>query len=73
MDAANLSGAALLEFVKTDQLRLYANPPAYGSLTFTVYFHENRPVRVGYAAEIQKQVRSNDPVRNRAGVIPGAL
>ncbi len=57
MDAANLSGAALLEYVKPDMLRLYATPPAFGSLTFTVYFHDGRPVRVGYTAEIQKQVK----------------
>ncbi len=57
MDAANLSGAALLEYVKPDLLRLYAMPPAYGSLTFTVHFHNDKPVRIGYSVDIQKQVK----------------
>lgn len=55
MAAATESGAALLESVKDEILRLYATAPAYGSLSFTVFFHEGRVVRTAYTAEIQKQ------------------
>jgi len=55
--AVTLSGAALLEYVKPDQSRLYANPPAYGTLTLSVTFHDGKPVRITYAAEISKQAK----------------
>jgi len=55
--AATLTGAALLKYVEADLLRLYANAPAFGSLTFTVHFHEGRPVRLSSGAEITKQAR----------------
>jgi len=57
MAAANLSGAALLEAVKADLLRLYATAPAYGSLTFTVHFYEGRLVRTTSGAEVNRQAK----------------
>jgi len=56
-DATTLTGAALLKYVEADLLRLYANAPAFGSLTFTVHLHEGRPVRLSSGAEISKQAR----------------
>lgn len=57
MAAATLTGAALLKYVEADLLRLYATAPAFGSLSFTIHFHEGRPVRISSGAEISKQAK----------------
>ena len=57
MAAATLRGAALLDAVKPEILRLYETAPAFGTLTFSVVFHEGRLVRVSYGADIQQQVK----------------
>ena len=57
MAAATLSGAALLDAVKDELLKLYATAPAYGSLTFSVYFHEGSLVRTAAGAEVSRQAK----------------
>jgi len=57
MAAASLSGAALLESVKADILRLYATVPPFGTVSFGLVFHDGVVVRIIQSVEIQKQAK----------------
>jgi hypothetical protein len=57
MAAATREGAAMLDRLLPDIEKAFTSIPAFGSIGFTVHFHDSEPTRIEWSGAISRQVR----------------